>query len=293
MGYNIKNAFIQIWRNKGMALASILAITAMMMVFGLFLILILNVNLFTEMLKSNYNQVEFFLEDSVTKEDAEQLIATIETYGGVKESTYRTKEDAMNIMRKRWGEKSYLLDTLGENPLPSSILITVDSMEAANNITVKAKELEGIEDIKYYKEIEEKLTRFSNVLQAGSLAVIAFMLIVSIMVVANTIKLTVVARAKEIEIMKYIGATNWFVRGPFLVEGIIIGIISSLLAVGATYFIYKEVIALVGKQFMTIMSSPLVPADYMAKNLIIIFVAIGVSIGACGSIGSMRKFLDA
>ena len=286
MGYNIKNAFIQIWRNKGMALASILAITAMMMVFGLFLILILNVNLFTEMLKSNYNQVEFFLEDSVTKEDAEQLIATIETYGGVKESTYRTKEDAMNIMRKRWGEKSYLLDTLGENPLPSSILITVDSMEAANNITVKAKELEGIEDIKYYKEIEEKLTRFSNVLQAGSLAVIAFMLIVSIMVVANTIKLTVVARAKEIEIMKYIGATNWFVRGPFLVEGIIIGIISSLLAVGATYFIYKE-------QFMTIMSSPLVPADYMAKNLIIIFVAIGVSIGACGSIGSMRKFLDA
>ena len=293
MGYNIKNALIQIWRNKGMALASVLAITAMMLILGLFFILILNVNLFTEMLKSNYNEVEFFLEDSVTKEEAEQMISTIETYGGVKESIYRTKEEAMDIMRKRWGENRYLLDTLGDNPLPNSILITVDSMESANNITEKAKELEGIEDIKYYRETVEKLAKVSNGFQLGSLVVIVFMLIVSILVVGNTIKLTVVARQKEIEIMKYIGATNWFVRGPFLVEGIIIGIISSLLAAAATYFIYNEVIASVGKQFMTIMSSPLVPADYMAKNLVIIFVAIGVSVGACGSIGSMRRFLSA
>ena len=293
MGYNIKNALIQLWRNKGMAFASILAITAMMLILGLFFILILNVNLFTEMLKNNYNEVEFFLEDSVTEEDARQMMATIETYGGVKESIYRTKEDAMNIMRKRWGENSSMLDTLGDNPFPSSILITVDSVESANNITSKAKELEGIEDIKYYKDPVEKLASFSNGLQIGSLLVIVFMLIVSLLVVANTIKLTVVARAKEIEIMKYIGATNWFVRGPFLVEGIIIGLISSLLAAGASYLIYKEVIASVGKQIMTIMSSPLVPADYMAKNLVIIFIAIGVSVGACGSIGSMRKFLSA
>ena len=293
MGYNIKNAFIQIWRNKGMSLASILAITAMLLILGLSFALILNLTLSMEMLKTNYNEVEFFLDDSVTRDEADQLIATIETFGGVKGSTYRTTEEAMDIMRKRWGDKSNLLDALDDNPLPNSILITVDSMEAANEITEKAKSLEGIEDIKYYKEVVEQLNGFSNGVQIGSLAVIIFMFIVSVLVVANTIKLTVVARAKEIEIMKYIGATNWFVRGPFLVEGIIIGIISSLLAAGATYFIYSKVIELIGKQFMTIMSAPLVPAEYMAKNLTIIFVAIGVSIGACGSIGSMRKFLDA
>ena len=292
LGYNLKHAFKQIWRNKGMALASILAITAMMLILGLFFIVILNVNLFTEMLKSNYNEVEFFLEDEVTEEEARQMMATIDTFGGVKESVFRTKEEAMTIMKQRWGGNAYLLDSLGENPLPNSILVTVDSMEAANNITERAAELEGIEDIKYYKKTVERLARFSNMLQIGNLVIIVFLLIVSIIIVSNTIKLTVVARAKEIEIMKYIGATNWFIRGPFLVEGMLIGVLSSLLAAAATYFIYREVIDMVGKQFMTIMSSPLVPAEYMAQNLVYIFVAIGVSIGACGSIISMRKFLD-
>ena len=154
------------------------------------------------------------------------------------------------------------------------------------------KGTDGVEDVKYYQETVKKLTKITNFLKLAAMIIMVFLIIVSIVVVSNTIKLTVFARAKEIEIMKYIGATNWFIRGPFLIEGILIGVISSAVSAVATFFIYREIISLVGKQFMTIMSSPLVPAGYLSVKLILIFLAIGVSIGACGSIVSMRKFLD-
>lgn len=292
IGYNIRQALQQIWRNKGMSTASVFAITAMLLILGLFFVITVNINLFTEMLKNNYNEVEVFLNDDVKKSDAEDIMKKIDAEPGVKSSAYRSKTEAMKIMKARWGENSYLLDSLGDNPLPSSIVVTVDSMSTADNVIKMVKGADGVEDVKYYQETVKKLTKITNFLKLAAMIIMVFLIIVSIVVVSNTIKLTVFARAKEIEIMKYIGATNWFIRGPFLIEGILIGVISSAVSAVATFFIYREIISLVGKQFMTIMSSPLVPAGYLSVNLILIFLAIGVSIGACGSIVSMRKFLD-
>lgn len=292
IGYNIRQALQQIWRNKGMSTASVFAITAMLLILGLFFVITVNINLFTEMLKNNYNEVEVFLNDDVKKSDAEDIMKKIDAEPGVKSSAYRSKTEAMKIMKARWGENSYLLDSLGDNPLPSSIVVTVDSMSTADNVIKMFKGADGVEDVKYYQETVKKLTKITNFLKLAAMIIMVFLIIVSIVVVSNTIKLTVFARAKEIEIMKYIGATNWFIRGPFLIEGILIGVISSAVSAVATFFIYREIISLVGKQFMTIMSSPLVPAGYLSVNLILIFLAIGVSIGACGSIVSMRKFLD-
>ena len=292
IGYNIRQALQQIWRNKGMSTASVFAITAMLLILGLFFVITVNINLFTEMLKNNYNEVEVFLNDDVKKSDAEDIMKKIDAEPGVKSSAYRSKTEAMKIMKARWGENSYLLDSLGDNPLPSSIVVTVDSMSTADNVIKMVKGTDGVEDVKYYQDTVKKLTKITNFLKIAAMIIMVFLIIVSIVVVSNTIKLTVFARAKEIEIMKYIGATNWFIRGPFLIEGILIGVISSAVSAVATFFIYREIISLVGKQFMTIMSSPLVPAGYLSVNLILIFLAIGVSIGACGSIVSMRKFLD-
>lgn len=292
IGYNIRQALQQIWRNKGMSTASVFAITAMLLILGLFFVITVNINLFTEMLKNNYNEVEVFLNDDVKKSDAEDIMKKIDAEPGVKSSAYRSKTEAMKIMKARWGENSYLLDSLGDNPLPSSIVVTVDSMSTADNVIKMVKGTDGVEDVKYYQDTVKKLTKITNFLKLAAMIIMVFLIIVSIVVVSNTIKLTVFARAKEIEIMKYIGATNWFIRGPFLIEGILIGVISSAVSAVATFFIYREIISLVGKQFMTIMSSPLVPAGYLSVNLILIFLAIGVSIGACGSIVSMRKFLD-
>ena len=292
VGYNIKQALLQIGRNKGMSLASVFAITAMMLILGLFFVITVNVNLFTEMVKSDYDQVEIFLKDATTTDEAQSMMDQIETFDAVKSVEYRTKEDALKIMKKRWGESSYLLDSLGDNPLPNSILITVDSLDSAGKVTEYAGSLDGVEDVKYYKETVEKLTKVTNFLQIAALVIMAFLIVVSVVVVSNTIKLTVFARSREISIMKYVGATNWFIRGPFLVEGILIGIFASLVSAGITYLLYSKIVSIIGTQAMMILSSPLVPAGYLAGNLICIFLAMGISIGACGSIISMRKFLD-
>ena len=189
--YNIKQALLQIGRNKGMSLASVFAITAMMLILGLFFVITVNVNLFTEMVKSDYDQVEIFLQDSTSTESAQSMMNEIEGYDGVEKVEYRTKEDALNIMKKRWGESSYLLDSLGENPLPNSILITVSSLEDAGKVTDQVSDIEGVEDVTYYRETVEKLTKVTNFLQIAALVIMTFLVVVSVVVVANTIKLTV------------------------------------------------------------------------------------------------------
>lgn len=275
-----------------MGFTSLLAITAMMLILGMFFVVSVNINLFTEVVKQDFDYVEYYLEDDVSKAEAEKIIDKIEKYDGIKSTEYRTKEDALRIMKQRWGKNGYLLDNLDKNPLPNSILISVENNKIAERLTEKADEIKGVEDVKYYKETVEKLTRATEFIQLSAMIIMIFLIIVSVIVVANTIKLTVFNRSKEISIMKYVGATNWFIRGPFIVEGALIGIVSSLIAAGLTWLIYDKVESIIGEEVIIILSSPLVPAGYMVWNLLIIFMAIGISVGVCGSIISMRKFLD-
>lgn len=275
-----------------MGFTSLLAITAMMLILGMFFVVSVNVNLFTEVVEKDFDYVELYLKDDVSKADAGKITDKIEKYSGVEGTEYRTKEDALRIMKQRWGKNGYLLDTLDKNPLPNSILITVSDNKSAEKITEYATSIKGVEDVRYYKETVEKLTRATEFIQLSAMIIMIFLIIVSVIVVANTIKLTVLNRAKEISIMKYVGATNWFVRGPFVLEGAMMGIISSLIAAGLTWLIYDKVESIIGEEVIIILSSPLVPAGYMVWNLLIIFMAIGISVGVCGSIISMRKFLD-
>lgn len=293
IGYNIKQALKQIGRNKGMSFAAVSAITAMMLILGLFFVITVNLNLFTEMIKTDFDTIEAFVDDNQSSDDIQNIMDSISKDDGVKNVEFRSKEDAMKILKKRWGESGYLLDSLNRNPLPNSLVVSVSSLDKADQVSKTLSKIDGIEDVKYYKETVEKLTNVTDFLQLAALVIMIFLIVVSVIVVSNTIKLTVFARQKEIQIMSYVGATNWFIRGPFLVEGIILGIISSLIAAGVTYVIYNKIVLAVGVQVMTIISSPLVPAGYLASNLICIFLAIGVSIGACGSIVSMRRFLKA
>ncbi|MEE0797849.1 MAG: permease-like cell division protein FtsX [Anaerovoracaceae bacterium] len=291
--YNIKQGFTQIFRNRGMSLASIFSILAMLFILGIFFCILVNLNLFTEVVRQDYDQVEIFLEDELTEDQTRGIMADLEEHDGVGGVAYRTKEEALDIMKERWGESGYLLDSLGENPLPASVLITVDNIEDATAVSEYAATLDGVEDIQYYRETVEKLTSVTRGLQIGALVVMAFLVIVCVVVVSNTIKLTVFARAREIRIMKYVGATNWFIRGPFMTEGIIIGVFASLVATGLMGLLYGQVVDLIGAQVIAIVSAPLISAGYMIWNMLIIFLALGVSIGAWGSLLSMRKFLDA
>jgi len=290
--YTLKQAFLQVFRNRNMALASVFAITAMLLILSIFFILVININTAAQAIKSDYDSIELFLEDEVSKKKANAIIDDIRNKDGVEDVYYKTKAEALEEFRERWGENAYLLDSLTDNPLPNSIVILIADLEQAESIAETSAAYDGIEDVKFYKETVDKLLETTRFIQIAAIVIMVFLIIVSIVVVSNTIKLTVFNRANEINIMKYVGATNWFIRGPFLCEGIIIGIIASGISVGISALIYTKLVEAIGDQIFSLLSTPMVPAEFLIYNFAWIFLALGVSIGACGSIISMRKFLD-
>jgi cell division transport system permease protein len=269
-----------------------MAITAMMLILGLFFVTFINISLFTATIEKDYNVIQVYLSEGNTEEVTRAAGAQIEAMDGVDHVTYVSKDEALEKLRARWGDNGYLLDNLPENPLPDSYNIYVGDKDAANAVAAAAPDIKGVDDVVYYRDTIEKLANISRFVEIGSVITMAFLVIVSIIIVSNTIKLTVFNREKEISIMKYLGATDWFVRAPFIWGGIIVGVISSLLATLLTYLIYSNVVKLIGPDLSRILSTDMVSASYLSNNLMIIFLCIGISVGMCGSIISIRRFLD-
>lgn len=291
--YTLKQALLQVVRNRAMSIASVFAITAMLMILSIFFIVVININTAAQAIQQDYDSIEIFLLDETTKEQADEIINDIKNEKGVDDAYYKSKDTALADFKVRWGENGYLLNSLVDNPLPNSVVVMIGDLEQGDAIAEKANTYDGIEDVKYYKDTVDKLLKATKFIQIAAIIVMIFLIIVSVVVVSNTIKLTVFNRAKEISIMKYVGATNWFIRGPFLAEGIIIGIISAGISLGCSVLLYKKAIDVIGDQIFSILSMPMVPVGFLAYNFTWIFLALGISIGACGSIISMRKFLDA
>ena len=279
-------------RNKGMYFTSTMAITAMMLILGLFFVAFVNINLFAASIEKDYNVIQIYLAEG-TKPDVVQSVGKqLESMQGVDHITYVTKDEALGTLKTRWGENGYLLENLPENPLPDSYSVYVKDKNAANAVAESAASIKGVDDVVYYRDTIEKLAEVSRFVELGSVITMGFLIIISIIIVANTIKLTVFNREKEISIMKYLGATDWFVRAPFIWGGIFVGVFSALIATGLTHYIYQKVVNMVGTDVTRILSVNLVPAEYLTFNLLIIFMCLGVSIGTCGSIISIRRFLD-
>ena len=285
IGYTIKQAFSQVFRNRGMSFTATLAITAMMLILGLFFSTFVNVDLFAEVIQQDYNVIEVYLDDANDDAKNETVGKNLEAIQGVGSVKYRSKADAMKIMKERWGDNAYLLDNLQQNPLPNSYMVYVNDKASADRVSKEAPEIAGVSDIKYYQDTVEKLSKITRAVEVGSI-------VVSVILVANTIKLTVFNRAKEIGIMKYLGATDWFVRAPFVLEGIILGTVSAAVATGILGALYIRFVKSIGPDILRVLSVPVISAKYLMPNLLIIFLTLGVGIGTCGSIISIRKFLD-
>ncbi|MCQ2567206.1 MAG: permease-like cell division protein FtsX [Mogibacterium sp.] len=290
--YQIKQAFSQMGRNKGMYFTTILAITAMMLILGLFFVAFVNVDLFTATIKQDYNVIQVYISDDVDEIGWEAEKNALEGLNGVDQVVFKSKDEALDTLRERWGKNAYLLENLKRNPLPNSFMVYVEDKDAAAEVAKSAGDIDGISDVVYYQDTIQKLARVTGFVEMGSLIAMAFLIVVSIIIVANTLKLTGVNKEKEIGIMKYLGATDWFVRAPFVWGGIIIGLISAGISTGLIYLIYNKIIDIIGADIARILSMTVVPADYLVINLLIIFIALGVGIGACGSIISIRRFLD-
>lgn len=289
--YALIQAFTQVFRNRAMSLASIFSITAMLLILGLFFILAVNVDLMTESAKDQFDTIPVYLLSETTREQAEDMMDKLDQMPEVAGTEFVSSDDALVEMKVRWGDNAYLLDTLPSNPFPNSIRIRLANLEDSQTVADAVSKFPGVElPIKDNKAIVQKILGITNAVQTGALVIIAFLVIISVVVVSNTVKLTVLAREREISIMKYVGATNWFIRGPFLAEGMLIGGISSVISVafiGSVYFKISDLIS-----FQLLRFTSLVPVGFLVKNLVWIFLALGISIGAVGSIVSMRRFLD-
>ncbi|MDR3363484.1 MAG: permease-like cell division protein FtsX [Clostridiales Family XIII bacterium] len=287
----LRQAFSQINRNKMMTTASLFSITAILLVLGIFFVVIVNINSMSQDIKRDFDQIQVNLYDSVTAEQSADMMNQINAMQGVADVAYQTRETALENWKEKWGENADLLDRMPTNPLPNAILINLTDIAYAKTIVAAVSKINGIENISYSQDTVDKLLRLTRMIQIVSLVVIIVLVAISITVVSNTIKLTVLAREREIVIMRYIGATNWFIRGPFLLEGIVIGVIAAVISAAAIGFLYYYAVGHLGVDFALLMPTGFVPLPFLIENLFIIFVALGVSIGACGSIISMRRFL--
>jgi len=289
--YTLKQGFIGIWRNRMMSLASIGSVTSTLIILGIILIMVLNVNNLAIMLKQEFDEIEVFISEDATEEQVNSLKSNLENTEGIAEIVYKSKEDALETMQEQLEDKSYLLEDLEENPFPDSFIIRVDNLEDSELVVNSINEMEGIEDIKYFRDIVERMLTISTLVRNGGLIVIGILILISIFIISNTIKITVAARQKEISIMKYVGATNGFIRGPFIVEGVLLGIIGSIVAISIIGFGYKYLFEVASQKLYVFATVYMIPYYSLFSDIVIMFISIGVGIGVIGSVVSLRRFL--
>jgi len=275
-----------------MVFASLFSITAILLILGLFLLLLVNVNNMSQGVKSTFDQVQVNLKDTTTRDEASAMMEQFEAMEEIESVVYQSKDTALANWKHKWGDNADLLDRLPTNPLPNAIILKLVDVKYAKDVVERARAMAGVEKIAYSQDTVDKLISITNGIQIVALVLIAFLLVVSVIVVSNTIKLTVLSREREITIMKYIGATNWYIRGPFLMEGIFLGLIAAIISGVLVSLLYHYIVTSFGLDFMLIMSTGLVREKFMITNLAVVFVSMGISIGAVGSIISMRRFLD-
>lgn len=288
----MKQGFQGMWRNRSMGLASVSSISAVLVILGIILILILSINNVVLEVKTQFDEIQVFLEDDLTNEELDNMERKIKSEESVLSLIFISKDQGLEKMKEEWGEESHLLEGLEKNPLENSYIIQLKDIKYADDVVRNLNNVEGITKINYYKDIIDKLMVFANYIRYGGMAIVGVLVLVSIFIISNTIKITVSSRKKEINIMKYVGATNGYIRGPFIIEGILFGLIGAVISIFIINFGYGYFFKSVNGKLYTLFTVYLVAPPLLVNDIIIIFSSIGVGIGALGSIVSLKRFLN-
>lgn len=293
LGYLIGEGFSNVFKNKKSTGASLMIMCATMIIFGVFLILGENINHFVREVEDAQG-IQVFATKEATPEQVQQLGDEINKINGVNTIEYVSKETALNQMKEKFSEHEEFLEGYeGENNIFSdSYVVTLTDLNLLDQVQTEISKLANVKEITSSNETVTTLIDLANGIKIVTGVILVLLIIISIFIIANTIKLTVHARRKEISIMKYVGATNGFIRWPFIVEGMIIGIIASaisILIIAVAYNFIAE--QMVNSQFMKMVGVSLVGFSDMFSSIIFTYMLLGIGIGALGSIISMRKYL--
>lgn len=275
-----------------MALASTVSVAAMLTLFGFVFLLILNINGAVYHLGGELDKVVVYLDDGLPANDVNNLISEIGSDERVKKIQYTSKDQALDSFKEGLGEKAYILDSLPENTLPASLVVTLKDLSYASEMASEIKEHKGIERVDYHYELVQKMMVFEKGIKYIGYAIVLILLLVSVLIIHNTIKIAVTNREREINIMKYVGATNSYIKGPFLIEGVIFGVVGALIAFLIVYYGYEFLYGEVNVKIQNLFGMSISTPDKIRNNLSVIFVCIGAGIGYLGSLVSTERFLD-
>ncbi len=286
--YFIQEVFLSLKRNNWMSAASIGTVAVSLFVLGVFLILVLNMNRLASSLESQV-QISVYLADDLKKADRDDLAFDIKNMQGIESIKFVSRDEAKERLAQRLGDQKYLLDALGEqNPLPDAFELTVKQPDMVETAAKAIEKMPGVEAAKYGQDVVENLFAITRLMRIFGVALMLLLASATLFIISNTIRLTVFARRKEIAIMKYVGATDWFIRWPFLLEGIVLGFVGGIIAALVLRSFYA---AMAAKIYDTLAFFPLMPQYPFMNYVAIAIILSGMAIGAIGSTISLKRFL--
>ena len=292
ISYLIREGLSNVFKNKKSTISSLIIMCATMLIFGVFFVIGENINAFVGNV-AEAQEIRVFVENGATEEQIEEVGNEILQIEGVKDAVYISREEGLESMRDVLGDD--LVEGYKERPDVISVAydVTLTDLELNEEVQESILQIENVKKIEASNKVIDQVLRLAKGIKIVTGAILILLIIISISIIANTIKLTVHARRKEISIMKYVGATNSFIRWPFLVEGILIGIAAGLISVALVGVVYTYIAnQMSGTTFMQMIQWQLLKFEDMFKLILIVYLGLGIGIGILGSSISIKKYLE-
>lgn len=289
LGYLTREGFRNIWVNRLLSLATILVLVSCLVIVGSGALIFLNISSVLDLIEDQ-NVVMVYIEDKADETAIDTMKVQLLAMDNIDKVEFVSREEAFERQKASYGDKASLLDGLTANILPNAYKVTVKDIDKFDSTVGLIKNLDNVLQIHENSELAGKLASIRDAVSYISLGVIAILFFVSMFIVANTIRITIFNRRLEISIMKAVGATNSFVRWPFMVEGILLGLFSAVIGLGIEYGVYS-VASIWLTDVMAMLGGDVVPFNEYIWLIFGIFAFIGVFIGAFGSILSLNKYL--
>lgn len=295
LGYLTAKGFENIWKNKLMEFASFCVLLVSILLVGISVLLYMNLNSIIGSIEDK-NEVIVYLEEDATDMDVVELGTALMQMDNISEVTFYSKEEAFEDLKDDMEDYEVLFDSLGDdNPLIDSYRIQIEDISIISTTLAEIGELDNIYTIQAPMDFVDILTDFQQIVSVVFGVVIVALVIISVIIVSNATKASVYARRDEIQIMKYVGATNAFIRIPFFVEGVVIGLLAGIAAYIITWLSYDALVSLITEQtdmLSVIGMGSIIPFDDVRWWVLLSYLLAGVLFGTLGSMISMRKHLN-
>ena len=291
--YLVKKGISSIWKNFLMSFASFCILMVSLLLVSCAVLLMMNVNKIMSNIEDT-NEITIYLKEDISDKQVEHIKSVLEKNQDITDVKYYSKEQALDDFRDNMAEYSELLDYLDKNPMPETFLVRVKDLSKIRHVVNTVNDIEGVEQTKAPYDFASVLVQIRNTFTPIGGAVLIALVVVSIVIVSNSIRTSVFARRNEISIMRYVGATSGFIKAPFFVEGMFIGILAGAAAWGLTWLIYDSVFALFSAD-LTVWQMfgfyGLTPFGDIMWYVLAVNCAAGALLGAVGTVFSTGKYL--